>query len=149
MDRAIIVCTPYSVRAGIVEKLLDELRNTIEYKIILRKRARLNVADVRAMYPQLVSAPFFPRIIECLTEGDAEYVLIMANRIHKKINAVKGKFRYDDGKILATGLRAKLQKDDKSFEFIFHSTDSNDESDKIGIRLFGRKYAVAKTILQS
>ena len=145
MDCSVIVFTPHSVRMGIVEELLHDISSMVEYKIVLRKKTSLTIADIEVMYPRLVKTSFFPRIIECLTGGEAECVLVIADKIHEKINAVKGKFSYSEGKASATGLRAKFQKDECSFEFVFHSTDSNNESSEICMRLFGEKYVVAIT----
>lgn len=140
MDYAVVICTPYSVQKGIVDDILEALDKLVVYKTLMRKMAKLTVEDVEIMYPRLVNHPVFANIVECLTGGEVECVLVTGVQVHERINDVKGKFRYVEGKAEATGLRQQFQKDDQSFEFIFHSTDSNRESDEIAVRLFGEEF---------
>lgn len=140
MDYAVVLCTPYSVQKGIVREILHDITSVTECQIVLRKSVILTVQDIKVMYPRLTEHEIFSRIVECLTSGDIECLLLIGDSIHTGINNIKGKFRYSEGKASATGLRAKFQKDSESFEFIFHSTDSNRESDEIGVRLFGEDF---------
>lgn len=146
MDYSAIIFTPYSVRTGIVDEILKDLSCAVPYGIVWRKKVKLTVVDIETMYPRLVATHFFPRIIECFTGGEVECVLVVADKVHEKINSVKGKFRYEGGKASTTGLRAKFQRDSESFEFLFHSTDSNTETDEICSRLFGEEHAKAGII---
>lgn len=140
MDYAVVLCTPYSVQKGIVNEILEDISSVTGCTVILRKTVTLTVQDIEIMYPRLIEHEVFSWIIGCLTVGDIECLLLVGDSIHAGINAIKGKFRYSGGRATATGLRAKFQKDAESFEFIFHSTDSNKESDEIGIRIFGEEF---------
>lgn len=140
VDYAVVLCTPYSVQKGIVREILHDITSVTEGKIVLRELVVLTIQDIEIMYPRLIEHEIFLRIVECLTSGVIECLLLIGDGIHERINNIKGKFRYSEGKASATGLRAKFQKDGESFEFIFHSTDSNRESDEIGVRIFGEEF---------
>lgn len=140
MDYSILVCTPRSVQTKIVEKILTALSHHFDFNIILRKTAELTIEDIEVMYPRLVTQPVFKQLAGCLMAGKVECVLVTAKDIHQKINAVKGYFRHDGQTACVSGLRAQFRKDERSFDFIFHSTDSNAESDLVGVRLFGEGY---------
>ena len=143
MDRAVVLCTPHLVKEGLVDDLLVELKRKVSYRIIFRLSICLTGEDVEVLYPRLIHETYFPQIKECLLHGKAEFILISAENIHQRLNAVKGKFRYKHGITKASGLRKRYLKDCRKFEFIFHSTDSNEETDVIGIRLFGSAYLQA------
>lgn len=140
MDYAVVLCTPYSVKKGLVNEILKEIVLATESKVVLRKTTILTIRDIELLYPRLITSEVFPRIIGCLMMGEVECLLLVGENIHTRINSIKGKFRYCEGRVSATGLRARFQKDGKSFEFIFHSTDSNRESYEIAARLFGEEF---------
>lgn len=140
MNRVAVVFTPYSVRTGLVDALLNDIEKENGCTVILRRRIALTQGDVEALYPTLVTRDFFPLIIGCLAGGVAEVVILITEELHSRISQVKGRFRYENGAVFVTGLRQKHQKDGHSFEFILHTTDSNSETNEIGERLFGDEY---------
>lgn len=146
MDHSSIICTPYSVQNGLVDEILNDIGSVTKYDLGLRRRVKLVEKDVELLYPKLITIPIFEKIVRCLIEGESEYLLVMGDNISNIIAGIKGKFSFRDGKASATGLRKKYQKDDISFEFIFHSTDTNQESDEIGEKLFGNDFRIAKGI---
>lgn len=140
MDYVVVIFTPYSVECDLVNKILLDLRGEIAFTEALRKRVELNEQDVEVLYPKLVNRPYFKDIVACMTGGSSEFVLIVADTVHQAVGQLKGKFMYNDGLAAASGLREKYRRDNHSFEFVFHTTDSNLESDQIGLRLFGLEY---------
>jgi len=140
MDHAAIVFTPYLVDLQLVDTVLDEIAQETHCSTHFRRHIYLTREDVEALYPELVLSPLFPMITECLTSGRAELAVVIGEGIHLKLRQLKGKFRYEGGCASATGLRKKYQKDLSSFEFILHTTDSSEETDEIGVRLFGEDY---------
>ncbi|MCX6778707.1 MAG: hypothetical protein NTU97_00540 [Candidatus Magasanikbacteria bacterium] len=137
MDYVVVLFTPYTVQSGLVESILFDIRQATPFHVLMQRRISLTLQHVRQLYPKLVTADFFPRIVECFIGGESEFVLLAAEGIHGKVNSIKGKFRFEDGVALATGLRQKYKKDEGSFEFIFHSTDSNAESEETTKCFFG------------
>jgi len=142
MSRIAIVFTPYVVRSELVSTLLNELTQVDSCSIILRRRVLLTRADVEAFYPKIITRDYFPLIVGCLTGGMAEVIIITTDMLHDVINRIKGMFRYNNGVVLTTGLRHRYQQDNHSFEFLLHTTDSDSETDEIGMRLFGEGYSI-------
>ncbi|PIV50619.1 hypothetical protein COS18_04470 [Candidatus Falkowbacteria bacterium CG02_land_8_20_14_3_00_36_14] len=142
MDYTALVFTPYSVRMGIVSIILSDIKKIVPYKMFYQGQVSLREKDVKIIYPKLIKKFYFPKIIQCLTGGEARFVLVAAPKIHSKINRLKGKFFYVDGVLIIDGLRRQYQKNGLDFEFIFHSTDSNAETDEIGRHLFKEKYQI-------
>ena len=140
MNRVAVVFTPYSVRTGLVSVLLNEIARNKSHSIILRRGLTLTREDVEVFYPKMTTRDYFPLIVKCLTDGEAEVVIILTEDLHSEINQIKGSFRHNNGVVLATGLRQKHQKDNHTFEFILRITDSNSETDEIGGYLFGEEY---------
>lgn len=140
MEYVAVIFTPYSVQAGLADVILSEIGEKISFAIALRRRVCLSEQDVEILYPKLIDKSYFQDIVTCLIDGEAEFVLIVADSIQQKVGQLKGKFIYRDGSAVASGLRDKYKKDNNSFEFVFHTTDSNTESDEIGLRLFGLDY---------
>lgn len=136
MDTAVLVFTPFSVRNRLVDKILKELTDELTLSVFLRGFVKLEVVDVSALYPTLITNPVFQMIVECLTTGDCELVIIKGENLYPKIKEIKGKFNCEHNQVVASGLRLKYGKDTSSFEFIFHSTDSSQEADEIAVRFF-------------
>lgn len=136
MDVAAIFFTPFSVQNNLMDQILKDISCNISFSIFFRKFVRLNIEDVCILYPTLIDNPVFPMIVECLTTGNCELVIIKGESLYPTIKEIKGKFRCECGQAIATGLRLKYKKDEKSFEFIFHITDYNYEVDEIKKRFF-------------
>lgn len=143
MDYVVIMCTPYSVRAGLVEKIVDDLSTVTAGREIMRKTVRLSRDDIAFIYPRMVNTIYFDLISECFTAGDSECIVLSGDGIHDRVNTVKGKIRFVDGMISANGLRGQYLAGEQRYEFFFHSTDSNNESDELGARFFGKEFAFA------
>lgn len=147
MEYSSIVCTPYCVAEVKTDNLLSDISEIVPFVIYLRRKVKLELDDVKVMYPRLISHHVFSKIVDCLTAGESEFILVGGENISNSINASKGKFAINNGIVVSTGLRKKYQKDDVSFEFVFHSTDSEQESADIGVRLFGQNYLDAIKII--
>lgn len=131
-----IVFTPFSAQNNLVEKILKDINDKVSLLICLRRFIKLEVAEVRLLYPSLIANPVFHLIVECLTAGSCELVIIKGDNLFLKIKDIKGKFHCEHNQVVASGLRLKYQKDESSFEFIFHTTDSSHEAEEIVRRFF-------------
>ena len=140
MDCTAVIFTPYSTAGKIVDAVLNDIHQLIPSEIVFRRKAELNEEDVEFMYPKLVDESFFHNIVQCLTGGSSEVVVLRGEHIHAVMDGVKGKLPQTNYADNPSGLRSKYRRDDSSFEFVFHTTDSNDETDLICTRLFGAKY---------
>lgn len=136
MDTVAIIFTPFSVRSRLVEKILSDINERISLSVYRRRFIKLEVVDVCILYPALITNPVFKLIVECLTSGNCELVIIKGENLYPNVKEIKGKFNCGYGKTVASGLRLKYQKDKSSFEFIFHSTDSSYEAEEIVRRFF-------------
>lgn len=140
MDKVAVIFTPYAVTSLLVGRVMDEISQEVSSVTLFRRKLTLHRKDVEQLYPLLVSHPLFPKIVSCFTSGEAELLLITGVNVCARIRAIKGLFRYNGGKVQTTGLRKKYQKDEFDFEFIFHTTDSEAETEAIFVWLFSRTH---------
>lgn len=135
-----LLFTPHSVRTLIVDKILCDYAKNISFEIFFRSMLTMSRGDVEFLYPKHVKASFFEDIVTCFTSGLSEYVLIKTYSCHQDISLLKGRF-YEKGDVkCATGLRLKYQLNMSDFEFMFHSTDSNIDSEHFHMRMFGQGF---------
>lgn len=144
---AAVLFTPGSLEYDLVDSIMAELISGIcDAKIIFKERVILTIEDLRVIYPKLVDTQHFPWVTSCFTKGESEYFLISGYNVHECINQMKGKFSFDYERLhsLASGLRERYQIDKSRFDFLFHSTDSDEETEVMGRLLFKTKWQLLK-----
>jgi hypothetical protein len=140
MDRVAIIFTPFSTKEKLTELILNDIKEIVPLSVCFIGSVKLEESDICVLYPSLTDIPALQMIVNCLISGVSKFVLIAGGNLHSVIKDIKGKFRYENGIATASGLRLKYQRQKEMFEFFFHTTDSNAETDEIGTRLFGKSY---------
>lgn len=142
-----VLFTPRSLEYRLVGSIISDLMDGVSgLQVLFKERVVLQANDLRIFYPKLVCTEHFPWIVSCFTRGYSEFFLMSGHNVHVPINSLKGKFSFDygNGSACASGLRRKYRIDTVSFEFLFHSTDSDEETDVMGERLFPERWQSLK-----
>lgn len=131
-----ILITPRAISTGIAEALIADLVEITAMEVLWKKYWHICTEDTfDLIYPNLANKPFKGAMVRNLTSGESLVLLVSGDQLFSKLKEAKGKFKYHpSGNFEITGLRLKYQRGynntngDEMYDFIFHTTDTNEET---------------------
>lgn len=139
---AVIIITPDAMRDGLEEKILGDLHQLVQMRILWSKYWEAKTVEmVMVIYPNLRERSSYPSVIRTMMLGECRVLLVVGeDDIYLKLKSAKGSFRYDGESVQVTGLREKYrtwsQEEvramgfrseealNRIFEYRLHTTDS-------------------------